>query len=266
MKKISLKAMESTVKDVCNKYFDFDFESLGVPVKIVDRPSNSLGEFVYDAKEHKPIAIEFSKELVSGIYKIETVESVIKHEVVHLVLMMKGEGFHDRTKNFEETVERIGGTSTKSIRPLICYYAKCSCCGKRRLVTFSKAAYERYINSECLLTSCCNSKMVPDGEIILKDETKFENDDAGELLRRNIENENDDIIISPVSHLIASKNGQVKANKTSLKRTLTYYVDEKNDDEIKYLYENFKDKFLEGYKCLTKNRMKYVDSILKEEV
>lgn len=267
MKRISLKAMENTVKDVCTKYFDFDFDSLNIPVEITDRPTNSLGEFVYDAKEYKPIAIEFSNELVSGIYKVETVESVIKHEIVHLVLMMKGEGFHDKTKNFEEVVEQIGGTTSKVIRPLVYYYAKCSCCGKRCLSTFSKAVYKRYTNSECLLSNCCNSKLVPDGETIYKDETKFKNEDAGELLRKNIENEqsiDDNIIISPNTHLVASKTGQVKINKTTLRKTLNYYIDQKDDDEIKFLYKNFKDEFINGYKDLTKKRMVYVDSILKE--
>ena len=214
MRRISLKAVEATVKDVCNKYFDFDFESLGIPVKIVDKNSNYLGEFTYNCKSRKPIAIEFSKQLVSGIYKIETVESVIKHEIAHLVLFIKGEEFHDGTKNFEETIERIGSTSSRVIRPLIHYHAKCSCCGKRCLNTFSKSVYRRYINSDYLLTDCCNSKMIPDGKTILKDKTKFKNDDAGELLRRNIklenENENDNTIMKPNVHLVAYKNRKIK--------------------------------------------------------
>lgn len=138
---------------------------------------------------------------------------------------------------------------------------------KRCLSTFSKAVYKRYTNSECLLSNCCNSKLVPDGETIYKDETKFKNEDTGELLRKNIENEqsiDDNIVISPNTHLVASKTGQVKINKTTLKKTLNYYIDEKDDDEIKFLYENFKDEFMNGYKDLTKKRMAYVDSILKE--
>ena len=214
MKRISLKAMESTVKDVCERYFDFDFDSLNIPVEITDRPTNSLGEFAYDAKERKPIAIEFSNELVSGIYKIETVESVIKHETAHLVLFIRGEEFHDGTKNFEETIKRIGSTSSRVIRPLIHYHAKCSCCGKRCLNTFSKSVYRRYINSDYLLTDCCNSKMISDGKTILKDKTKFKNDDAGELLRKNMklenENKNDNTIMKSNVHLVAYKNRKIK--------------------------------------------------------
>ena len=45
---------------------------------------------------------------------------------------------------------------------------------------------------------------------------------------------------------------------------MNYYIDEKDDDEIKFLYENFKDEFMNGYKDLTKKRMTYIDSILKE--
>ena len=64
--------------------------------------------------------------------------------------------------------------------------------------------------------------------------------------------------------MIASKTGQVKINKTTLRKTLNYYIDEKDDDEIKFLYKNFKDEFINGYKDLTKKRMAYVDGIIKE--
>lgn len=292
MEKISLKAMEATVKDVCTKYFDFDFDSLKIPVKINGRLSKSLGQMVYSCRHNKPLSIEFSKELISGIYKIETVESVIKHEVTHLVLFVRGEEFRDGSKNFEDTIKKIGGTSTRTIKALRNYHAKCSCCGERCLTTSKKSTYKKYINNKWYVSGCCHSMMIPDGESILEDETEFKNMDAGELLRKNMENEqqrynkiakkvvaekvnkpvkpqskqnNEDIIIDPITHLIAPKNGKIKVNQTALWRTLTYYVDKRNDDEIKFLYKSFKEDFINGYRCLTKNRMKYIDSILKVE-
>ena len=66
-------------------------------------------------------------------------------------------------------------------------------------------------------------------------------------------------------YLIAPKNGKIKINQTALWRTLTYYVDTKNDAEIKFLYKNFKEDFIKGYKCLTKNRISYIDMIVKVE-
>ena len=288
MEKINLKVVEATVKDVCTKYFDIDFESLGIPVKINGRLTKCLGRVIYRHKAYKviPKSIEFSKELVSGNYKVETVESVIKHEVTHLALMLKGMEFHDGSTTFEETVKKIGGTSTRTIKSLVKYHAKCSCCGQRCLTTTSKQQYKRYLDNMWKVSKCCSSVLVPDGETIVPDETKFENEDAGELLKNNIERQqnkkvkkvnksnvkpinktnNDDVMVDPETHLIASKNGQVKVNQTSLWRSLTYYVDKKNDNEIKFLYENFKNDFIKGYKCLTKNRMKYIDYILKVEV
>ena len=65
--------------------------------------------------------------------------------------------------------------------------------------------------------------------------------------------------------MIVPKNGKIKVNQTALWRTLTHYVDTKNDAEIKFLYENFKEDFIKGYKCLTKNRIKYIDMIIKVE-
>ena len=115
IEKISKKAIELTVKEVCKKYFNFDFDSLNIPVKINGRLKNSLGRMVYNPRLNQAISIEFSKELVSGIYKIETVERVIKHECTHLVLFAREEDFKDGCKNFDHTVRKTGGTSPSTI-------------------------------------------------------------------------------------------------------------------------------------------------------
>ena len=50
--------------------------------------------------------------------------------------------------------------------------------------------------------------------IIENEKTKFKNDDASEILRKNIklenENENDNTIIRPNVHLVAYKNRKIK--------------------------------------------------------
>lgn len=287
MEKISANAVKATVKDVCEKYFDFDFDKLEVPVKINGRLSSTLGRVIYNTRGSKyvPKSIEFSKELVSGHYKMATVESVIKHEVCHLVLMVRGEEFGDGTKNFEDTVKKIGGTSTGTIKNVYEYYAKCSCCGRRCLTSGKESSLKRYIDNG-YVSKCCNSPVILDGQGIGEDTTTFTNADAGEILRSNIQNKkakkvnktnnkpaekpaekpnNDGMTIDPETHLIAPKTGKLKVNQTALWRTLTYYVDQQNDDEIKFLYKNFKDEFVKGYKCLTKNRIKYIDMIMKVE-
>ena len=293
IEKISKKAIELTVKEVCKKYFNFDFDSLNIPVKINGRLKNSLGRMVYNPRLNKAISIEFSKELVSGIYKIETVESVIKHECTHLVLFARKESFKDGCKNFEDTVKKIGGTSTGTIFPAgIRYHGVCSKCGEECLNTTSKARFNRITdpeNAKFYVSSCCHSPIAKGESEIIKDNTEFKNKDAGELLRKNIElangkkeiakkivakkaadkikkpAEDNEIKIDPITHLIAPKNGKIKVNQTALWRTLTYYVDTKNDAEIKFLYKNFKEDFIKGYKCLTKNRIKYIDMIIKVE-
>ena len=295
IEKISKKAIELTVKEVCKKYFNFDFDSLNIPVKINGRLKNSLGRMVYNPRLNKAISIEFSKELVSGIYKIETVESVIKHECTHLVLFTRKESFKDGCKNFEDTVKKIGGTSTGTIFPAgIRYHGVCSKCGEECLNTTSKARFNRITDSEnakFYVSSCCHSPIIKGESEIIKDNTEFKNKDAGELLRKNIELangkkeiakkaadkikkpadkiekpiEDNEIKIDPITHLVAPKNGKIKVNQTALWRTLTHYVDTKNDAEIKFLYKNFKEDFIKGYKCLTKNRIKYIDMIIKVE-
>lgn len=300
IEKISKKAIELTVKEVCKKYFNFDFDSLNIPVKINGRLKNSLGRMVYNPRSNKAISIEFSKELVSGIYKIETVESVIKHECTHLVLFAREEDFKDGCKNFENTVRKIGGTSTRTIFPAgIRYHGVCSKCGEECLNTTSKARFNRITdpeNAKFYVSSCCHSPIIKGENEIIKDNTEFKNKDAGELLRKNIELvngkkeiakkivakkaadkikkpadkiekpiEDNEIKIDPITHLIAPKNGKIKVNQTALWRTLTHYVDTKNDAEIKFLYKNFKEDFIKGYKCLTKNRIKYIDMIIKVE-
>ena len=300
IEKISKKAIELTVKEVCKKYFNFDFDSLNIPVKINGRLKNSLGRMDYNPRLNKAISIEFSKELVSGIYKIETVESVIKHECTHLVLFARKESFKDGCKNFEDTVKKIGGTSTGTIFPAgIRYHGVCSKCGEECLNTTSKARFNRITdpeNAKFYVSSCCHSPIAKGESEIIKDNTEFKNKDAGELLRKNIELangkkeiakkivakkaankiekpadkikkpiEDNEIKIDPITHLVAPKNGKIKVNQTALWRTLTHYVDTKNDAEIKFLYKNFKKDFIKGYKCLTKNRIKYIDMIIKVE-
>ena len=285
---ISKKAIELTVKEVCKKYFNFDFDSLNIPVKINGRLKHSLGRMIYNHRLNKAISIEFSKELVSGIYKIETVESVIKHECTHLVLFARKEDFTDGCKNFENTVRKIGGTSSGTIhRAGIRYHGVCSKCGEECLNTASKVRFNRITdpeNAKLYVSSCCHSPIAKGENEIIKDNTEFKNKDAGELLRKNIELvngkkeiakkpadkikkpiEDNDIKIDPITHLIAPKNGKIKVNQTALWRTLTHYVDTKNDAEIKFLYKNFKEDFIKGYKCLTKNRIKYIDMIIKVE-
>ena len=97
------------------------------------------------------------------------------------------------------------------------------------------------------------------GFAILKPEFLDIQDDFEDMLEDN------EIKIDPITHLIAPKNGKIKVNQTALWRTLTHYVDTKNDAEIKFLYKNFKEDFIKGYKCLTKNRIKYIDMIIKVE-
>ena len=130
MMEINQKMVELTVRDVCKKYFDFDFDKLNIPVEINGRLSRSLGRMVYSLTKNKPVSLQFSKKLLDGSYKIETVESVIKHEVTHLVLFCRNEPFGDGCSNFERTLKEIGGTSTKTIMNNKVYTAKCKCCGK----------------------------------------------------------------------------------------------------------------------------------------
>ena len=257
IEKISEKAIELTVKEVCKKYFNFDFDSLNIPVKINGRLKNSLGRMVYNPRLNKAISIEFSKELISGLYKIETVESVIKHECTHLVLFAREEDFKDGCKNFENTVRKIGGTSTRTIFPAgIRYHGVCSKCGEECLNTTSKARFNRITdpeNAKFYVSGCCHSPIIKGENEIIKDNTEFKNKDAGELLRKNIELvngkkeiakkivakkaadkikkpadkiekpiEDNDIKIDPITHLIAPKNGKIKVNQTALWRTLTH--------------------------------------------
>ena len=179
IEKISKKAIELTVKEVCKKYFNFDFDSLNIPVKINGRLKNSLGRMVYNPRLNKVISIEFSKELVSGLYKIETVESVIKHECTHLVLFAREEDFKDGCKNFENTVKKIGGTSTGTIFPAgIRYHGVCSKCGEECLNTTSKARFNRITdpeNAKFYVSSCCHSPIIKGENEILKDNTEFKN-------------------------------------------------------------------------------------------
>ena len=184
MMEINQKMVELTVRDVCKKYFDFDFDKLNIPVEINGRLSRSLGRMVYSLTKNKPVSLQFSKKLLDGSYKIETVESVIKHEVTHLVLFCRNEPFGDGCSNFEKTLKEIGGTSTKTIMNNKIYTAKCKCCGKTVAKVDSNQKLGRILKNN--ISACCHSDLKK-GEIIYKkDNTVFINKDAGEILKKNI--------------------------------------------------------------------------------
>ena len=184
MMEINQKMVELTVRDVCKKYFDFDFDKLNIPVEVNGRLSRSLGRMVYSLTKNKPVSLQFSKKLLDGSYKIETVESVIKHEVTHLVLFCRNEPFGDGCPNFERTLKEIGGTSTKTIINNKIYTAKCKCCGKTVVKVDSNQKLGRILKNN--ISACCHSYLEK-GEIIYKkDNTAFTNKDAGEILKKNI--------------------------------------------------------------------------------
>lgn|SRR5699024_1734923 len=87
---------------------------LDVPVKINGRLSRTLGQFVYNKREKKPISIEMSKKyLVNG--KLEDIKSTLRHEAIHYALFVQGRDYRDGDDDFENELKKHNTHSTGTV-------------------------------------------------------------------------------------------------------------------------------------------------------
>lgn len=89
-----------------------------IPIKINTRMTRSLGmyKFKIENKKITPISFEFSKKILSGMYKKEFVIGVIRHEYAHYVAndIHKEPCGHD--KRFKNICELINAPSSAVLK------------------------------------------------------------------------------------------------------------------------------------------------------
>lgn len=154
---------EAMYKDLFHK------EGLICPVTLNGRLTRTLGCFRYtrlsNATRFEIVDItgklEISSRLVNGDYNIETITSVIAHELCHYHLYIEGSNqYGDGDYEFEQLIKKIGALSTGVISPTVIYDLICSCCNRLLGSTSSKRKADNYksINSR-RISACCDAKV-----------------------------------------------------------------------------------------------------------
>lgn len=102
----------SEIEDRCNKFLEENYDmGLGIPIKINNRLSSTLGAYVLYVGESY---IEFNGKFIRN-GTLEEIEKVIKHECIHYALHMKGLPYYDGDDYFEEELVRHKVPSDESI-------------------------------------------------------------------------------------------------------------------------------------------------------
>lgn len=123
---------------------------LTVPLKLNGRLKTSKGRFIWSRKSRTPKAVELNKEFVEH-NKPEIVLDVLKHELVHYALFIKGVPHSDGQAPFERELRRLGVVSQStidrySIASKMQVYI-CNSCGREH--TFTKRLRDNGVNHRC---------------------------------------------------------------------------------------------------------------------
>lgn len=88
--------------------------SLTIPIKLNGRLKTSYGRFVSYRDPKLPKVIELNKSFLE-CNDLDTVLNVLKHELVHYALFMKGKPHSDGNPVFEKELKRLGIVSQSDI-------------------------------------------------------------------------------------------------------------------------------------------------------
>lgn len=98
-----------------NKFLREEYNlELTVPIQINGRLKSTFGRFVYIRQTNKPLRVEMNKIFVTN-NPDNIVLDVLKHELVHYVMCLKGLPFSDGSVAFERELSRLGVVSQKTI-------------------------------------------------------------------------------------------------------------------------------------------------------
>jgi SprT-like protein len=178
--KLNQFEVRTMCKDLMKKLWDEEFD---LPIELSGRMSRTFGYFQYGRRKimfgekagtYELIAnlLKFSKELVGGAYNIETIESVIKHELCHYHMFMTGSNWHDGDYLFEKELIKIGASSTRTLKGAgEKHKSVCGKCGKIT-GTGKESTVKRRVNSGRYRSRCCGALIVYGGMEYLEDNNK----------------------------------------------------------------------------------------------
>ena len=87
---------------------------LCIPIVINPRLSSTLGQFLYNKTNNRPVRLEFSKKyLING--NLNDIKKMIKHECIHYAMFIMNKPFNDGDPYFEAELKKHNSISTDII-------------------------------------------------------------------------------------------------------------------------------------------------------
>lgn len=150
------EVMDMTLKDLhrfAEEFLQEEFNmSLNIPIKLNGRLKRAGGRFILkeDLFTRSLTALEI--DLNKTVYEnnpIDVVLDILKHELVHYALFEQGLPFRDGEKVFENTLTRLGISSTNTVKVKTkAHIYKCDC-GKQFVKRNTRLPRNMYFECEC---------------------------------------------------------------------------------------------------------------------
>lgn len=110
-----IKMNQEQIEKYARRFLSTAYDmGLSIPIAINPRLSSTLGQFIYNTKNNRPVRLEFSKKyLMKG--KIEDIKKMIKHECIHYAMFMMNKPYDDGDPYFEAELKKHNSISTDII-------------------------------------------------------------------------------------------------------------------------------------------------------
>ncbi len=252
----------------CKEIWDERFE---IPIEISGRLTSSFGLFYYSKRTETSKKIVIAKRLlVKGSYKMETILSVIKHELCHYHLYRNGLESDDHTPTFDAECVKVKASLTETISTsgtVISGY--CKCCGKRII---KDAKPRHYNNPNRYFSRCCKSK--------LRYETSTYNDEsvnefidydnrflgviegyqkcANKINHEEVKVQRESTSLKIENIVVPGKRG---VTRTQVHPAVEHCVDERSPEKLKMIKEHYPEYFRQVCMYISKKRLKYIKEV-----
>lgn len=264
-------------KDLMKKLWNEEFD---LPIYLSGRMSRKFGYLRITRNRRTGISkaefIKFSKELVGGAYNIETIESVMKHELCHYHMFMTGGNWHDGDYLFEKELVKIGSSSTRTLKSAGEQHKSiCSKCGQ-----VTNIGKEKTIKRRVQLgyrSRCCGALIEYGGVEFVEDNNKVA--EVTSTLVKKISNQVSENVAMEVAansipeiikeeHKVNTLNIDdiVKPGKRGMTGEILFpvmkdLIDNKEKEKIKLIYEKYEKCFKQIRKYWNKKRLVYLEEL-----
>ena len=146
---MTLQDLHRFAEDFLQEEFNM---SLDIPIKLNGRLKRAGGRFI--SRSHSAVEIDLNKTVYEH-NPIDVVLDILKHELVHYALFEKGLPYRDGDRVFENTLARLGVSSTNTLRVKTkAHVYKCDC-GKEFIKRNTRLPRNMYFACDCgnLVTS-----------------------------------------------------------------------------------------------------------------